>query len=51
MLRSYANKYLFDIVDLLGNVPSHLLLVLKTNDCVRHLDRTLGVPTNSVIGN
>ena len=50
MLKAYANKYLMEIVTLLGGLPSDLLLVMKTNDCLRHLDRSLGVPVNTVIG-
>jgi hypothetical protein len=50
VLRGYAHKYFGDIVALLGKVPSDLLLVLKTNDCLRHLDRALGAPVNTAIG-
>ena len=32
---------------MLGKVPSDLLLVLKTNDCLRHLDMKLGSPVNT----
>jgi hypothetical protein len=28
-------------------VPRQLLLLLKTNDCLRHIDRELGSPVNS----
>ena len=48
MLKAYAVKYFREVVSLLGNVPSNLLLVFKTNDCLRHLDRSLGVPINTV---
>lgn len=47
MLKAYAKKYLFDIVRMLGVVPSDLLLLLKTNDCLRHIDLSLGVPINT----
>ena len=47
MLQAYAKRYLFDIVRLLGVVPSELLLLLKTNDCLRHIDVALGVPVNT----
>jgi aarF domain-containing kinase len=52
MLRAYAKKYFTHIVKLLGAVPPELLLLLKTNDCLRHLDKNLGTPVNSaaVIG-
>lgn len=49
MLKAYAKKYFSEIVGLLGRLPSNLLLLMKTNDCLRHLDRTLHVPINSVI--
>jgi aarF domain-containing kinase len=47
MLKAYARKYFKDIVQLLGRVDSELLLLLKTNDCLRHLDRKLGTPVNT----
>jgi aarF domain-containing kinase len=47
MLRTYAKQYFRQIVELLGAVPSDLLLVFKTNDCLRHIDLTLGTPINS----
>jgi len=30
------------------SVDSELLLLLKTNDCLRHIDKRLGTPVNSV---
>ena len=50
VLRGYAHKYIGEIIKLLGEVPADLLLVLKTNDCLRHLDKALGAPINSAIG-
>lgn len=47
MLQSYAHRYMKEIVALLGQVPSDLLLVFKTNDCLRHLDQILQSPINS----
>lgn len=47
MLKAYAQKYFKDIVALLGRVDSKMLLLLKTNDCLRHLDRRLGAPINT----
>lgn len=47
MLKSYAKKYFKEIVGLLSTVPSEMLLLLKTNDCLRHLDAALGVPVNT----
>lgn len=51
LLQSYAQKYFKEIVHLLGQVPSDMLLLLKTNDCLRHLDRSLGTPINTTQGN
>lgn len=50
MLRSYAKLYVKEIVSLLGSVPSELLLVFKTSDCLRHLDKILHSPVNTMIG-
>ena len=47
MLRGYAKKYFKHIIKLLGNVDSDMLLLLKTNDCLRHVDKKLGTPVNS----
>ncbi len=47
MLKAYAQKYFKEIVTLLGRVDSKMLLLLKTNDCLRHLDRRLGAPINT----
>lgn len=48
MLKSYASKYFKEIISLMGVVPSDMLLLLKTNDCLRHLDRHLGAPINTI---
>ena len=50
LLQSYAKLYYREIVDLLASVPSDLLLLFKTNDCLRHLDRVLETPINSTAG-
>jgi hypothetical protein len=50
MLQAYAQKYLTRIVQLLGMVPSDLLLLFKTNDCLRHLDALVGSGVNSSAG-
>lgn len=50
MLQSYAALYYQEIVNLLNDVPSDLLLLFKTNDCLRHLDRVLKTPVNSTTG-
>lgn len=49
MLKAYARKYFKEVVGLLGIVPSDLLLLFKTNDCLRHLDRQLNAPVNSTV--
>jgi hypothetical protein len=33
-----------------GALPSELLLLLKTNDCLRHIDKQLDTPVNSAAG-
>jgi len=49
MLKAYAKRYFKDIVALLGRVDSEMLLLLKTNDCLRHLDKALGRPVNTAL--
>jgi hypothetical protein len=49
-MRYYAQRYLTQINDLLENVPSSLLLLLKTNDCLRQLDKSVGRPMNTLTG-
>lgn len=41
------NRYYFEITELLNTVPREMLLLLKMNDCLRHIDRELGAPVNS----
>ena len=41
--RAYASEHAGDINSLLARLPRELLLLLKTNDCLRSLDRSLGV--------
>lgn len=50
VLRSYVEKYFADIVKLLGVVPSDMLLLFKTSDCLRHLDKILGSSVNTSAG-
>ena len=40
--------YLREIGDLLLRMPRPLLLLLKTNDCLRSVDNALGSPLNTV---
>ena len=49
MLKFYAAKYFKEINTLLGQMPSDMLLLLKTNDCLRHLDTKLGTPVNTTL--
>lgn len=49
VIRGYAKKYFKDIMVLLGNLPPQMLLLLKMNDCLRHIDYALGSPTNTLI--
>ncbi len=46
LIRSYAQRYYFEIVEILNSVPREMLLLLKMNDCLRHIDRQLGAPVN-----
>eukprot|EP00892_Ulva_mutabilis_P001947 jgi/Ulvmu1/11753/UM008_0167.1 len=47
-LKGYARKYQREISELLRRVPRELLLLLKTNDCLRSIDADLGRPLNAV---
>jgi len=49
VIRGYAHRYLHAIIDLLGTMPRQMLLLLKMNDCLRHIDHCLGSPTNTMI--
>lgn len=49
-MRFYAQRYLSQINGLLENAPSSLLLLLKTNDCLRQLDKSVGRPVNTLTG-
>ncbi|KAG5182505.1 hypothetical protein JKP88DRAFT_255919 [Tribonema minus] len=42
-------QYFAEIQQLLARVPRDLLLLLKTNDCLRHIDRALGAPVNTFL--
>lgn len=46
-IQAYAQRYLTKVISMLGVLPSNLLLLLKTNDCLRHIDRALGTPINT----
>jgi len=47
-LRGYVEQYFKEISGLLANMPRSLLLVLKTNDNLRSVDRALGAPLNTL---
>ena len=49
MIRGYAKHFLKDIIALLGTVPRQMLLLLKMNDCIRHINYALGSPTNTLV--
>ena len=49
MIRGYAKHFLKDIIALLGTVPRQMLLLLKMNDCIRHINYALGQPTNTLV--
>lgn len=47
-LRALASEHGDEISVLLRTVPRDLLLLLKTNDCLRSLETRLGAPLNTV---
>ena len=47
-LGRYAHQYRREITELLRDIPRPLLLLLKTNDCLRSLDFRLGRPLNTL---
>lgn len=49
VIRGYAKQFLTDIFVLLGVLPRQMLLLLKMNDCLRHIDFALGSPTNTLV--
>ncbi|CAM9871206.1 unnamed protein product [Ascophyllum nodosum] len=49
MVRGYVQQYAAEIVALIGKVDRQLLMLFKTNDCLRHIDRTLGAPINTFV--
>lgn len=49
MLQGYAAVYARQIGDLLLRMPRPLLLLLKTNDCLRSVDLSLGAPVNTFV--
>ena len=49
IIQGYAQQFLSDIIEILGTLPRQMLLLLKMNDCLRHIDYTLGSPTNTLV--
>ena len=49
MIRGYAQEFLHEIFGLLARLPRQMLLLLKMNDCLRHIDYQLGSPTNTLV--
>lgn len=49
IMAGYAQRFLRQILDLLARIPREMLLLLKTNDCLRHIDNALGSPTNTLL--
>jgi len=49
MIRGYAQRYIGDIIAMLDAVPRQMLLLFKMNDCLRHVDYTLGTPMNNMV--
>jgi hypothetical protein len=49
-MQYYAQRYMTQINDLFATIPSSLLLLLKTNDCLRQLDKSVGRPVNTLTG-
>lgn len=49
LIRGYAQKFIHDIFDMLSTIPRQMLLLLKMNDCLRHIDYSLGSPTNTIV--
>lgn len=41
-IKSYASRYMYEINQLLSNVPRELLLILKTNDLLRSIETRMG---------
>lgn len=48
-IQDYAATSLLKITELLRRLPRVILLLLKTNDCLRAVDNALGTPTNTFV--
>ena len=49
VINGYAQRYLPEVLALLDTLPRQMILLLKMYDCLRHIDRVLGRPTNSLV--
>ena len=50
IIRAYALKYYKQVSQLLNVLPSDMILLFKTNDCLRHIDSLLYSPINTMKG-
>lgn len=49
VIKGYAQKYIKEIIAMLDIVPRQMLLIFKMNDCLRHVDMSLGSPVNNLV--
>jgi len=49
VIRGYAQKFLVDILTMIDSLPRQMVLLLKMNDCLRHIDYALGSPANNLV--
>jgi aarF domain-containing kinase len=49
VIRGYAQKFLVDILTMIDKLPRQMVLLLKMNDCLRHIDYSLGSPSNNLV--
>ena len=49
VIRGYAKQFMAEIFALLGVLPRQVLLLLKAQDCIRHIDMALDSPTNTLV--
>ena len=49
VIKGYAKQFLSEIFALLGVLPRQMLLLLKMNDCLRHIDMALDSPANTLV--
>lgn len=45
--KGFAREYSDEIQEILRRLPREMLLLLKTNDCLRAVDKNLGAPVNT----